>query len=249
MGDLHQVVYLGAAADAGSLERCAVDGAVGADLHVVFDHHDADLRDLVVRGSVRRVAEAVRADHGAVVDGHAVADPASLPDAHVGVQRHVVADHHAGVEHDPRVQDDPVAQGHPGSDAGARVNGDIRADLDTLGDEGSVHDSPGRGGRRVEQGQELREGEVGVGMEDGVLAVRVAAGPEEHRGRLGCGDLAGVLGVGEEGELPVPGVVQRGQTADQDLAVAGDRAPEIDGYFLKRFFHHESLKTVLCSTF
>ena len=51
----------------------AVDGGQGADLHVVLDHHDAHLRDLLVAAVlVAREAEAVAADHRAVLHHHAV---------------------------------------------------------------------------------------------------------------------------------------------------------------------------------
>ena len=56
VADLHQVVELRAAADAGLAERGAVDRGEGADLDVVLDHHDPDLRELVV--AARRASRA-----------------------------------------------------------------------------------------------------------------------------------------------------------------------------------------------
>ena len=56
-------------------------------------HHDAHLRDLLVAAVVvAGEAEAVAADHGAVLHHHAVAEPAALADLHPGVQDAVLAD-------------------------------------------------------------------------------------------------------------------------------------------------------------
>ena len=74
VGDLHQVIDLGAPADDRRAQRAAIDGHVGADLHVVADDHVADLRHFAVHAAVLHVAEAIRADHRAGVDAHAVAD-------------------------------------------------------------------------------------------------------------------------------------------------------------------------------
>ena len=68
--DLHQVVDLGARSDARLVERRAVDRRVGADLDVVLEHGDADLRHLEVAPAARDVAEAVGADHRAGVEHH-----------------------------------------------------------------------------------------------------------------------------------------------------------------------------------
>ena len=92
MADLHQVVDLGAAPDARLVQRGAVDRGQRADLDVVLDHHDADLRDLLVAAlRVLREAEAVAADHGAVLHDHAVAQAAALAHLHARVQHAVLA--------------------------------------------------------------------------------------------------------------------------------------------------------------
>ncbi len=72
VADLHQIIDPGAGADHGVLQRAAVDGGVGADLHIVLDQHAAELRDGMeaVRGDGE--AEAVLADAGARIDVDAV---------------------------------------------------------------------------------------------------------------------------------------------------------------------------------
>ena len=67
-----------------------------ADLDVVFDHDAADLRNLLV-GAVGppREAEAVAADHGAVLDDDAIADDDLVANRRVRVDAAVGPDDHA----------------------------------------------------------------------------------------------------------------------------------------------------------
>ena len=74
VGDLHQVVDLGAFADDGRPQRAAVNGDVGADFHVVLDDDVADLRDFAMDAGVEDVAKTVGANDGASMDAHAPAD-------------------------------------------------------------------------------------------------------------------------------------------------------------------------------
>src|SRR5262245_50611431 len=71
VADLHEVVDLRAATDDGPAQHGAVDRGVGADVHVVLDHDDADLRDLAMPGTVEGVAEPVATDDGAGLYDHA----------------------------------------------------------------------------------------------------------------------------------------------------------------------------------
>ena len=75
--DLHEVVDLRAGADPRAAGLRAVDARVRADLHVVVEHHVADLRNSLERPSTKRPAEAVAADHAARVQHDAVADARS----------------------------------------------------------------------------------------------------------------------------------------------------------------------------
>jgi len=65
VGDLHEVVDLGATADARLAEGGPIDAAVAADVHVVLDDHLPELRHLAVAGAVPAEAETIAADHGA----------------------------------------------------------------------------------------------------------------------------------------------------------------------------------------
>src|ERR1700688_1062764 len=69
VADMHQVVDLRSAPNAGFVERAAVDGCVGADLHIVFDHEAAHLRKFLIPPALRvtHISEAIAAQHRARV--------------------------------------------------------------------------------------------------------------------------------------------------------------------------------------
>src|SRR5438552_7124689 len=74
MANLYQVVDLRTAADSRLSDRRLVNRRACADLHVIFDHDSAGLRNLEpVRVFVLRIAETVRTDHGVVVNDHPLA--------------------------------------------------------------------------------------------------------------------------------------------------------------------------------
>ena len=81
MPDLDQIVELGSASDPCISYRGAVDRGVRADLHVVVDQDSARLANFIV-GTVshRREPEPIAADYGPVLNDHAIADVAQLPD-------------------------------------------------------------------------------------------------------------------------------------------------------------------------
>src|SRR5215467_6652197 len=116
VADLHQVVDLRASADDGSAQHRAVDRGVGADVHVVLDHDDADLRDLAMPGAIEDVAESVATDDGAGLNVHAAAEPDAL------------AQHDPWMEHRVFTDLDAGSDVHHRMDAGAWPDDRARAD-------------------------------------------------------------------------------------------------------------------------
>lgn len=53
MGDLDEIIQLHAIADHGIVQRAPVDGGIGADFHVVPEHHPPQLGDPVPRRPAR----------------------------------------------------------------------------------------------------------------------------------------------------------------------------------------------------
>ena len=76
VADVDEVIDFCAAADAGFVERAAVDGRVGSDLDVVFDDEASDLRELLVASGlgVADVAEAFTAEDGSCLHDDAIAE-------------------------------------------------------------------------------------------------------------------------------------------------------------------------------
>ncbi len=124
VADVDEVVEFCAAADASFFQRAAVDGAVGADLDVVFYHQCSLLRELRVGagGGIAHVAETVCAEHDA------------------GVHHDAIADCRAGVNHDARIDAAVLADAHACADDGAGFNAGSRANFSSLADDGTGGD-------------------------------------------------------------------------------------------------------------
>jgi hypothetical protein len=60
--DLHQIIDGGARADDRVAHRAAIDRAIAADLHIVFDDHAAQLRDAQEACRARHETETFAAD-------------------------------------------------------------------------------------------------------------------------------------------------------------------------------------------
>ena len=81
MGDVHQIVDLGAGTDPRLTDGGPVDRRVRADLDIVFDRDAAVLRDLEMRAvGLLRKTVSVASDDDAVVEGDAVAEDDAFPD-------------------------------------------------------------------------------------------------------------------------------------------------------------------------
>ena len=93
MGNLHEVVEFHALSYRGRAHRGAVHARVGTYLNVVFNGHNAYLRNLVVLIGFRiwREAEAVGANDRAGMQHDIVADMAAVVNAHVWVEKAVGA--------------------------------------------------------------------------------------------------------------------------------------------------------------
>src|SRR5947207_10417633 len=98
--DLDQVIDLGPLTYHGLAECGAVDRSSGANLHIVFDPDDPDLRDLVMFASVRGKAVAIRTNHDAGMNDAAVADARAIVNDDVRINDAVVANHRDDLDGD-----------------------------------------------------------------------------------------------------------------------------------------------------
>src|SRR5208337_1809430 len=101
VADVHEVVDLGAAADAGFVESAAVDGGVGADFHIVFDRQASNLRELLVTSGlgIADVAEARTAEDSASLHDDTVAESCAWVDGNVRVEAAMVSDYRTIADH------------------------------------------------------------------------------------------------------------------------------------------------------
>src|SRR5579875_1407924 len=117
----HKVVDFRAPSDARLAHGGAINGAVGLDLDVIFHDGDAGLAYFVpVPSAIRREAEAVAADHHAILQNHAVAEAAVFANAGVRVREEIVADARAGINRDETVQHGALADLHAIRDVAIR---------------------------------------------------------------------------------------------------------------------------------
>ena len=141
--DLHQIINPAAVADHGIGSGTAVDGGIGADLHVVADDHPAELgnREMsVLRGDK---AETILTDAHAGGQPHPHADDAA-PQRRRGTDSAIVTDHDAraddriGADLAPLPDLRPRPDHHPRGDRGIGADDgggiDCRARSDTSGD-------------------------------------------------------------------------------------------------------------------
>ena len=121
VADLHQVVDLGARADARRLEGAAINRRAGADLDVVADLDAAQLRHLDVLAVLKTIAETIGAEHGVGVDDDAVAEDRAVVENDVRMQDHIVAEPAIAADDDAAVKSAAGAENAALADDGERM--------------------------------------------------------------------------------------------------------------------------------
>ena len=250
MADVHQVVDLGAGADAGFAHRGAVDRAAAAHLHALFQHHQAGLGHLAPAAGGGHKAKALRAHHGVGVNDAARGQPAAGMQHGAGVELtalthlHIAVDHHAGME--DRASPDAAARRHhpmgadmdAGADGGAGLNHGAGVDAGgrpLAGVEGV--EGLGKGQARIAEGHPGQALGCGLLLQLRILGDQQGAGTAAGQGRrqgmarfektqLAHGCLVQGRGAREFGvarQVPGGGLLQLPQL-DEQVAEAHGRA-------------------------
>ena len=210
VGDLHEVIDLGALADHRVAAGAAIDRGVGADLDIVLDDDPADLRHLQVPAGPHGEAETVLAEAGARMDddavaeervgqGRAGADRAVAPDPHVGADAGVRADHGAGA--DLGTGADRRRRDRRGRRASRRASGWMWAPGATPA---APKSEPGRIASGCKPGEEAGIDPVGIAQDEGHGAGRDAGGEarrDEAEAGPGRGERVAVAGVVHVGDV------------------------------------------------
>ncbi len=188
VGDLHEVIDLGALADHRVARGAAVDRRVGADLDIVLDDDPADLRHLQVAVRAHGEAEAVLADAGARMDDDAVAEQ-RVAEGRAGADRAIPADPDVGPD---RPRSAPIT----------RARADLGTGTDTAPGSTVTPSSSRASGWTWAPGAtplraELRAGPQRVGMQRGRAASRRRGRDRDDEGRR-----PGRTARGEAGRRP-----------------------------------------------
>src|SRR5205814_4567073 len=118
----NEVVDFDSFLNPGAAKTCAIDRGVRANLDIVVDLHDADLRHLLVSARRHFKSEAVRADHRATVNDDAIADFDSLADRDIRINKAARADRRLVTDVAMR------AEARAGANSRARFHDDESAD-------------------------------------------------------------------------------------------------------------------------
>src|SRR5205823_1172865 len=123
------VVDLRPGPDPRRAERAPVDRRAGADFHVVFDHHVADLRHFNVLAVHGAVAEAIGPDDAVRVDHDPLAEDRAVVQGDVRVECRVTPDPAVRADANAVTDAAVVADDGPGTDYRERVDLHVAADL------------------------------------------------------------------------------------------------------------------------
>lgn len=120
MGDLDQIVDLGALLDDRLADGGSVDCDIRPKLNVILDRNSAELGNFIMLSLILHIAESVAPDHRAAVNDHPRSDRTAFPDDDVGIQqrivpdRRIVADKNTGIECHSCANRDPIPRVTPG---------------------------------------------------------------------------------------------------------------------------------------
>lgn len=91
VADLHLVVDLGASTDPCAAKAGTVNGCAGTDFDIVVELNDADLLDFDMAAFGELIAEAIRTNNTAAVNGDTMAENAAITERAIGMQNTISA--------------------------------------------------------------------------------------------------------------------------------------------------------------
>ena len=195
-------------------ERATVNGDIRANLHIVVNHHVADLRHLQMLAAFLHIAKAIAAHDGARVNPHAIAQLRARVQRDVMKNRAVLADHAIFIHIIIAVQNRAGADLRAVADDDVRADASFRMHFGFFGNNGGRMDARGGAGFRIKERYYFREGNTRAGHVDEYLALGGKSFVDDDRtggtllgafkegAVLGEGEIAGACAVGglESGE-------------------------------------------------
>src|SRR6185436_16574201 len=138
VGDLNQVVDLGALLDDRLTECGAIDCDIGSQFYVILDGNPAELRNFVMPPLVLHIAESVASDYRAAMNDDAGSNCAALPDHDVGIEQRIVSNRRIVTHKNTWIERDSRANRHPVSQGDSRPNRGIGTDLSVKASDDSI---------------------------------------------------------------------------------------------------------------
>src|SRR5215831_1749599 len=176
--DLYEIVDLHALLDPCPAKPRAIDGGVRADLDVVVDLDKSELLNFLVAALDHLETKAVSSYNSAAVNNHTRANPASLPNCHVGINVTRGPDHRFVSDVASSTNDRVVANFGTGFDDCQRLNRNLVAELNAW-----IDDRTG----------------MNTGLEDDRCRRKFEQNLLECLHRIGNANLRGIDGLGKIG--------------------------------------------------
>src|SRR3990172_8405391 len=192
MGDLDQIIHLGAAFDYGFSKSRTVYRHIGPQLHIVLDLHCSHLKDFMVLALSRSESKSIAADHRSAVKDHSFPNSDLFTNRDIGINQTVLSDLSFLPDERPRIES------HPISDLGMllysdkRMDGEIFTKLYALPYRGQGADPQGTIGLGMEKPDDLGKSKIGFFLQhqrhltgfQGMEQFLWTTSPQNHSRRL-----------------------------------------------------------------
>ena len=233
MRDLHQIVDFRAAANHRAAQRRAVDGGVGADLHIVLDDDDADLRDFDSRCAPPRVTETIAADNDPGMENDPLSDAATLAHHHIGMKHGSHTDAHILTQIDTGEKHRALADPRSRTDKNVGKDGRARGDHCACVDCRKRADLRRKLCGRAKKAEDFSEGHVRIGGFEKVLdragGLRDHTRTYDHGARSTLGEIFLIPRIGEKRDLPRFGLVDGSDAGDKNIAIPENAPADMSG--------------------
>jgi len=240
--NLHQIVDLAPLSHHGSANARPVHAGICANLHVILQHHDPELGNLLVPVVRKFVAEAVRADHRPRLQDHPITKNTPFLDTGILIDDAVLANLHTTSDHRTSTyfragSDDRTILHHR-----ARMNRCAGIDLSVLRNMGSGPDTGSESPRQLFRLLHKSGQSVGRVLDlNKCHTLRTRINIRRHQDCTGPGriKLGPVLGNTEETQIAGTGLLQGFDPGQDDRLIARNQCSPCQGdHFRDPEFHN-----------
>jgi len=229
MSHLDQVVDFCTSTDVSHLQSRTINCCTGPNLDVVINNNNTNLRDFKPGLAVRHIAKTIGTNYRAVMDCHAVPNPAPLSYAHSGMKSNIVSHYCPFIKGNIRIDRNPVTYSNPISNTDTGVDACIHTDNSILTDKGSSHYAFGNPGPGSKQGKEFGKSKVWVGQNYSIMAKSIGPRRQYDCRSLCCLNFLCVLGVCEKSNLSLCRIIQRAKPVNTNIGITYNLTAKVIG--------------------